>query len=73
MESTLNIESLRTAFNNIYQALDETEEYKKQALPKLKDTINEFNNLSNEADKKIRNMERSKQLENRVDLKLGSN
>lgn len=71
MESTLNIESLKTAFNNIYAAIDETEEYKKQALPRLKDTINEFNNMSGEAEKKIRDMEKSKQLETKVDLKLG--
>lgn len=71
MESTLNIESLRTAFSNIYQAIDETEEYKKQALPRLKETIGEFNNMSGEAEKKIRSMEQSKNLESKVDLRIG--
>lgn len=70
MESTLNIESLKTAFNNIYTAIDEVEKYKEEALPKLKDTIGEFNNLSGEAEKKIQSMERSKQIEGKVDLKL---
>jgi uncharacterized protein YaaN involved in tellurite resistance len=70
MESTLNIDSLKTAFGNIYAAIDEVEKYKEEALPRLKETIGEFNNLSEEADKKIKSMERSKQVEGKVNLKL---
>jgi len=70
MESTLDLEKLKTAFNNIYSAIDEVERYKEEALPRLKDTITQFNSLSDEAEKKIRDMESSKRLENKVNLKL---
>jgi uncharacterized protein YaaN involved in tellurite resistance len=70
MEATLNINDLKTAFNNIYSAIDETENYKKQALPKLKETIKEFNSLSGEAEKKIQSMEKAKKIESKGALDL---
>ncbi|MDB4330137.1 toxic anion resistance protein [bacterium] len=70
MEATLNIDSLKTAFSNIYQAFDEVEKFKEEALPRLKETIGEFNNMSGEAEKKINSMERGKQIEGKVNLKL---
>lgn len=70
MEATLNIENLKQAFNNIYQAIDETEKYKEEALPRLKDTIGQFNQLSLEAEKRIRDSEKGRKVESNINLKL---
>lgn len=71
MESTIDISKLKIAFDNIYTAMDQVEKYKEEALPRLKETIGDFNSLSEEADKKISSMESSKKLEGKVNLKLG--
>lgn len=70
MEATLDLEKLKASFDNIYSAIEETEKFREEALPRLKDTIGQFNLLSTEAEKKIVNMEKSKKLEGAVNLKL---
>ena len=69
-ESTLNIDVLAKAFDDINSAMTEIEDFKKDALPKMKDTIGKFGDLSKKAESKIKEVEASKKLEGQTTLKL---
>ena len=69
-ESTLSIDTLAKAFEDINSAMTEIEDFKKDALPKMKDTIGKFGDLSKKAEVKIKEVEASKKLEVSSTLKL---
>lgn len=70
MQSTLDLDKLRTAFNNIYSAIEETDKLREEALPSLKSNIQEFNVLAENAERKINSIDNSNKLESKVNLKI---
>ena len=58
VESNLDVETLKQAFADTFEALDSISTYKQEALPKLKDTIEEFRTLAEEGEKAIQKIEK---------------
>ena len=58
-EASISPETLKTAFDETLQALDDINTYKKEALPRMKETINTFNELAEVGEKKIQELEKS--------------
>jgi len=58
-EASISPETLKTAFDETLQALDDINAYKKEALPRMKETINTFNELAEVGEKKIQELEKS--------------
>jgi uncharacterized protein YaaN involved in tellurite resistance len=57
-ESMLQVESLKTAFNDITIAMDEISKFRQDALPKMAQTILEMDDLIQKGEKKIRDLEK---------------
>lgn len=64
MESTLSVDTLKTAFQDALDALDAISTYKQEALPKMKETINEFKLLAEKGEKEISKLEKGSKLNN---------
>lgn len=58
VSSGVNPDTLRTAFNNIFEAMDEIATFKQEALPMMKNTIVEFQQMANESEARIQRIER---------------
>ena len=56
--SMLQIESLKSAFSDINSAMDEISKYRQDALPKMAQTILEFDDLLGKGEKRIKNLEK---------------
>ena len=59
MNTSVNIETLREAFKNTFDALDDISNYKQAALPQMKAQILEFQLLAEEGEKRIQRLEKS--------------
>jgi uncharacterized protein YaaN involved in tellurite resistance len=57
-ESMLKIESLKSAFVDINAAMDEISQYRQDALPKMAQTILEFDDLLERGEDRIKNLEK---------------
>ena len=57
MEASVSPETLRQAFRDTFDALDQIAEYKQAALPKMKATLMEFKEMAAEGEKRIQRME----------------
>lgn len=64
MESTLSVDTLKIAFQDALDALDAISTYKQEALPKMKETINEFKLLAEKGEKEISKLEKGSKLNN---------
>jgi uncharacterized protein YaaN involved in tellurite resistance len=58
MESTISVDVLQKSFEDVLGALDEINRYKREALPKLADTIGKFKELAARGETAIQKMER---------------
>lgn len=61
MSTSVDIETLRTAFKDTFDALDDISNYKQQALPQMKAQILEFQLLAEEGEKRIQQLEKADQ------------
>ena len=57
--SQIDMDQLKTAFQDIHAALDDIARYRQEALPKMAHTIEEMDQMTTEGEKKIRQMERA--------------
>ncbi|TBL79845.1 toxic anion resistance protein [Paenibacillus thalictri] len=57
VESTVSVETLKQSFADSFAALDAISNYKQEALPKLRETINQFSQLSDMAEQAIQRLE----------------
>lgn len=64
MESNLSVETLKTAFTDVIEAMEAISTYKQEALPKMKLTIDEFKTLAIEGEKQIQKLEKGSNLAN---------
>lgn len=63
METSVSIETLKTAFADVMEALDSINAYKQEALPKMRDTINQFKELAATGEEQIQQLEKGHRLE----------
>ena len=57
METNISVDTLKSAFADTFDALDAVTEYKHKALPQMQLTIQQFRELSDEGEKRIKKME----------------
>lgn len=58
-ETAISAEALKNAFDETLQALDDISAYKQEALPRMRETIETFNQLAQIGEQRIQNMEKS--------------
>lgn len=63
METNIPFEKLKTAFADVTEALDSINTYKQEALPKMRDTINQFRELADKGEEQIQKLEKGHKLE----------
>lgn len=63
MEANISVETLKTAFADVMEALDSISTYKQEALPKMRDTINQFKELAAKSEEQIQQLEKGRKLE----------
>jgi uncharacterized protein YaaN involved in tellurite resistance len=56
------VETLKTAFVDVLSALDSISAYKQEALPKMRETINQFRELADNGEKQIKRFENGSQI-----------
>lgn len=62
MESSISVETLKNAFTDVISAIDDISKYKQEALPKMKETINQFRELAEKGEEQIQRLEKGHQL-----------
>lgn len=62
MDANISVETLKSAFADVMSALDSISTYKQEALPKMRDTINQFRELAEEGEQRIRQLEKGHNL-----------
>ena len=62
MEANISVEMLKTAFADAMEALDSISTYKQEALPKMRDTINQFKELAAKGEEQIQQIEKGHKL-----------
>jgi uncharacterized protein YaaN involved in tellurite resistance len=69
--TSLNIETLKKAFQDINAALDDIARFRQEALPKMADAIVELDKLSDEASRTLANMDNARRIGNQINTQLG--
>jgi uncharacterized protein YaaN involved in tellurite resistance len=62
MEANISVDTLKTAFADVISAMDAISTYKQEALPKMRQTIDEFRVLAETGEKEIQRLEKGSQL-----------
>jgi len=57
MEATVSVETLKNAFADVMDALDSISSYKQEALPRMRDTVNQFRELAAKGEEQIQQLE----------------
>lgn len=57
MEANITVYTLKEAFRNTFEALDQVEAFKQKALPQMRKSIQEFRELADEGDKRLARIE----------------
>jgi uncharacterized protein YaaN involved in tellurite resistance len=58
MESSVSVDTLKQAFSDVLSAFESISSYKQAALPKMRETIEQFRTLSDEGEKHIARLEK---------------
>ncbi|GGD51432.1 toxic anion resistance protein [Paenibacillus nasutitermitis] len=62
LETSISADTLKQAFTDVLSALDSISTYKQEALPKMRDTINQFRELADTGEKQIQRLEKGHKL-----------
>ncbi|WP_059170449.1 toxic anion resistance protein [Bacillus sp. FJAT-27445] len=62
MESSVSVETLKVAFADVIEAMDSISTYKQEALPKMRETINQFKELAETGEKQIQRLEKGNEV-----------
>jgi uncharacterized protein YaaN involved in tellurite resistance len=62
LEASVSVDTLKQAFAEVLEALDSISAYKQEALPKMRETIDQFRALADEGEKQIHRMEKGHKL-----------
>ncbi|UWG96654.1 toxic anion resistance protein [Dehalobacter sp. DCM] len=57
MEANISVDTLKSAFADALSALDSISTYKQEALPRMRDTINQFRELAEKGEQQIQQLE----------------
>lgn len=57
METNISVETLKTAFADVVDAMNAISTYKQEALPRMKETIDQFKELAEQGEKEILRLE----------------
>lgn len=63
IETGISVETMKTAFGDVMEALDSISTYRQEALPKMRDTINQFKELAAKSEAQIEQLEKGHKLE----------
>lgn len=67
VEANISADTLKQSFSDTLQALDDIETYRKQALPQMRRTIEEFRQVAEAGEKKLQQMEEAGAFDGIVD------
>jgi len=62
LEANISVDTMKQAFTDVLSALDSISTYKQEALPKMRETINQFRELADTGEKQIQRLERGSKL-----------
>lgn len=62
IDPSVSVEALKTSFADVMEALDSISTYKQEALPKMRDTINQFRELADKGEEQIQQLEKGHKL-----------
>ena len=62
LEASISVDTMKEAFTDVLSALDSISTYKQEALPKMRDTINQFRELADSGEKQIVRLEKGHKL-----------
>ncbi|TFE19485.1 toxic anion resistance protein [Cohnella luojiensis] len=62
LETSISVDTLKQAFTDVLSALDSISTYKQEALPKMRETINQFRELAEDGEKRIQRLEKGHRL-----------
>jgi uncharacterized protein YaaN involved in tellurite resistance len=62
MQTNISVDTLKAAFADAMEALDSISTYKQEALPKMRDTINQFRELAARGEEQIEKLEKGQKL-----------
>jgi len=62
LEANINVETLKQAFTDVLAALDSISTYKQEALPRMRETINQFRELADTGEQQIQRLEKGHKL-----------
>jgi uncharacterized protein YaaN involved in tellurite resistance len=62
MEANISVETLKTSFADVLAAMEAISTYKQEALPRMKETINQFKALAEKGELEIQRLEKGNQL-----------
>lgn len=62
IETNISVETLKTAFADVMSAMDAISTYKQEALPKMKESINQFKELAEKGEQQIQRMEKGNRI-----------
>ncbi|OAB44762.1 toxic anion resistance protein [Paenibacillus glacialis] len=62
LEASISVDTMKQAFTDVLSALDSISTYKQEALPRMRDTINQFKELADSGEKQIQRLEKGHKL-----------
>jgi len=62
LEASISVDTLKQAFSDVLSALDSISTYKQEALPRMRETINQFKELADTGEQQIQRLEKGQQL-----------
>ncbi|GIP60493.1 toxic anion resistance protein [Paenibacillus sp. FSL W8-0186] len=62
LETSISVDTLKQAFTDVLSALDSISTYKQNALPKMRETINQFRELAESSEEQIQRLEKGHKL-----------
>ena len=61
VEATISVDSLKNAFADVFEAVEEISNFKQKALPQMQKTIEDFRELADQGEKRLQKIEKAKQ------------
>lgn len=62
LETSVSVDTLKQAFADVLSALESISTYKQEALPKMRETINQFRTMADDGEKQIQRLEKGHKL-----------
>ena len=62
IEANISVDTLKTAFADVMWAMDSISNYKQEALPRMRDTIQQFKELAEKGEQQIQQLEKGHKL-----------